>query len=623
MKTNRLNIGTTESGKGFTLPPEIINQSVAILAKRRVGKSYTTGVIVEELLALPQQVVIIDPTGVHWGLRSSSDGRKAGFPIVVIGGKHADIPLEEGAGEMLARAIIEQKFSAIIDTSLLKKGQTLRFLDAFLGTIYHLNEDPLFLGLDEVDYYCPQKPMNPQAAITASHVDDLVRRGGVKGIGVAMITQRSSVVAKDVLTQCEVLITLRLVHPLDIKAVMDWIATHGDPAAAKRMTESLPALPVGTAWFWWPSEEIFERVKVRTKTTFDSGKTPKPGEKAKRPKVLAKIDLQQLGEKMKATVEAAKANSVTELRKRISELQGALERKGDHFSLHQMKEAVAKAKADAAGITDKELERKLDEAYGEGVEAGLALAPPVSAAALATFGEMMNRIHLAVGAQLKECGELIAKFRKDAAAKKPRPRRAGAGAPPRSVPAPAPRAQAPNLRPAADTQRRQEGDLGDLEPVLQRIVDALLVLEGYGVMPAARTTLAMMIKASPNSSGFQNNLGKLRTLGLLDYPSSGLVALTDAGRSEAVPAAAHRSLDELHSSFMDLLDPVLQRILKVCLKAYPKELERTELAEQIGASASSSGFQNNLGKLRTMGVITYPSKGLVKASELLFPEGLR
>lgn len=74
----------------LSLPIEAVTQTFAILAKRGVGKTYTGAVMVEEMLAAEQQVVVCDPIGVWWGLRSSADGRSPGFPIVVFGGEHAD-----------------------------------------------------------------------------------------------------------------------------------------------------------------------------------------------------------------------------------------------------------------------------------------------------------------------------------------------------------------------------------------------------------------------------------------------------------------------------------------------------------------------------------------------------
>jgi uncharacterized protein len=82
----------------LSFPLDFVTQTQAILAKKRVGKSYTAAVEAEELLKAKQQIVIIDPTGAHWGLKSSADGKHPGFPIAVFGGEHADVPLEESAG---------------------------------------------------------------------------------------------------------------------------------------------------------------------------------------------------------------------------------------------------------------------------------------------------------------------------------------------------------------------------------------------------------------------------------------------------------------------------------------------------------------------------------------------
>lgn len=92
----KLHIGTTTHGTEFTLPLDYVTQSATILAKRGAGKTYTTAVITEQLLECGQIPVIIDPTGAHWGLKSSADGTKPGYPVYVFGGDHADPPYGGG-----------------------------------------------------------------------------------------------------------------------------------------------------------------------------------------------------------------------------------------------------------------------------------------------------------------------------------------------------------------------------------------------------------------------------------------------------------------------------------------------------------------------------------------------
>lgn len=311
----------------LSLPLSFTTVTQAILAKKRVGKSYTASVQAEELLKLKQQIVVIDITGAWHGLRSSEDGRKAGYPILVAGGERGDIPLEESAGEVMAEAIVADKFSCILDVSHFRKAQTHRFLAPFLETLYRKNRTAMHIFCDEADFYAPQKGFGEELR-TLGAMSDLVRRGGIRGIGCTLITQRPAVLNKDVLTQCEILTCLRIVHHRDIAAIKEWIDVHGDPEQAKQMIKDLPSLPIGTAWIWAPAfpdeNGIFQKVKIRRRETFDSGATPKPGQNKRKAKVLAAVDVKRLGNAIAATVERVKENDPKELQKKIKVLEAEL-----------------------------------------------------------------------------------------------------------------------------------------------------------------------------------------------------------------------------------------------------------------------------------------------------------
>lgn len=70
----------------LSIPAEALTQTFAILAKRGAGKTYTALVLAEEMFRVGQ-VVVVDPVGVCWGLRSSADGQKLDLPIIVLGGE--------------------------------------------------------------------------------------------------------------------------------------------------------------------------------------------------------------------------------------------------------------------------------------------------------------------------------------------------------------------------------------------------------------------------------------------------------------------------------------------------------------------------------------------------------
>ena len=110
------------------LPLDVVTQSLAILARKRAGKSYTGRRFAEELLEANQQVVILDPKGDWWGIRWGANGKTPGFPVVVLGGEHGDLPLEKNAAETIARLIVEERVSVLLDLSDFKKYEIPIFL---------------------------------------------------------------------------------------------------------------------------------------------------------------------------------------------------------------------------------------------------------------------------------------------------------------------------------------------------------------------------------------------------------------------------------------------------------------------------------------------------------------
>jgi hypothetical protein len=63
-------------------------------------------------------------------------------------------------------------------------------------------------------------------------------------------------------------------------------------------------------------------------------------------------------------------------------------------------------------------------------------------------------------------------------------------------------------------------------------------------------------------------------------------------------------------------------ILDALLQVHPQALSREDLANQVGVSPKSGGYANNLGRLRTLDLIDYPTSGMVALTGLLFPAGL-
>lgn len=367
----------------LSLPVDTVTQSLAILARKRAGKSYLARRFAEQLLASDQQVVIVDPKGDWWGIRSSADGKSPGFPVVVLGGEHGDLPLEKTAAETVARLIVEERVSVLLDLSEFRKSEIALFLggdirqhrDGLLEIIYRLKakeefRTPVMVIVDEADAIAPQRPYPGEERMLGA-MSDIVRRGGQRGIGSMLITQRSSVINKDVLTQSQVMIALRTIAKLDLNAIMDWVDVHGVPEQGKVLKASLPSLPTGDAWMLspgWPTDAgIFERIHGLPINTFDSGATPKPGEKRIKPRNLADVDLPALQRRMAETIERVKADDPKILRQEIAKLKAELAKKpgpsGTGVPVKvdpaAVERAVAAAIAKTAGAAQKEMARIL------------------------------------------------------------------------------------------------------------------------------------------------------------------------------------------------------------------------------------------------------------------------
>ena len=323
-KATRLVLGAN----GFSLPIEAITESIGILAKRRAGKSTTARRLTEQFHKAKQQIAIVDPKGDWWGLLYARDGKRPGLPFIVLGGGHGHVPLELNAGEVVARLVVMERVNVIVDLSHFRKDDIPTFMTPFLETMYRLKADEQYrtamtLIIDEADTIAPQKPDRAGERLMASAVEDIVRRGGQRGMGCVMITQRTAELSKSALTQIGILIVLRTIAPQDLKAMDTWIAVHGTATERIAVRESLPTMAQGEAFVWapgWPSGRgIFERVQMQLPETFDSSSTP-TGHKGRAPKHAARVDLGALEVRMAATLAHVKANDPTALQHTVGSL---------------------------------------------------------------------------------------------------------------------------------------------------------------------------------------------------------------------------------------------------------------------------------------------------------------
>jgi hypothetical protein len=283
--------GAARDALPAALPTDALDDRIAIVGTGGSGKTYATKGFVERLLESGARVAIVDPLGVWWGLRASADGSVAGYPVVVFGGKHADVPISAEMGGALGRLIATEALACVVDLSeLVSNAARRRFMAAFSEAIYETNKEPLHLVLDEADLWAPQRPIKGWEGLLG-HIEEIVRRGRVRGFIPWLITQRPAVVHKDVLSQADILIAMTLTSSQDRDAIGAWIEGQADRQEGKRILADLPRLQIGEGYLWAPRRGILNRVAFPPIRTFDSSRTPKRGERVATPRTLAEVDL--------------------------------------------------------------------------------------------------------------------------------------------------------------------------------------------------------------------------------------------------------------------------------------------------------------------------------------------
>lgn len=587
----------------LSIPPDAVTQTFGILAVRGAGKTNTAVVMAEEMYKAQLPFVFIDPVGVVWGLRSAADGESPGLEIPIFGGRHGDLPLERTGGQLIADLVVDERLSCVLDLSDLNESDKVKFLTDFALRLYRRNTEPLHLFLDEADDYIPQANYKGKEGLLGAF-ENIVRRGRARGLGMTMISQRSAVINKNVLTQVETLIAMRIASPQDRKAIEGWIEYHG---SRRDVLESLGSMETGTAWVWSPNWlGTMQQVKIRPRQTFDSSATPKSSGKARTAARLADIDLSSIQQRMAATIERAKTDDPKELQKRIGELERlqdqATTRLGDWIT--------------AAELSGFDTPKGLRERIAELEQHTKTVEVPVLS------DEMIAELKGTVDSMCSTAMRLLdlgGEIRSALVGARQSADVIGAETN-RSEPQPAQNHKLPQPRGAQASPVVADIKISGPQ---QRILDALAEMEAVGLSDLARSNVAVYSDASPKSSAFGNNLGSLRSSGYLDYPAPNRVSLTDAGRELANLPDVPRTLDELHESWCSHVSGPQARILRELIIQYPVTVERNHLADLVGASATSSAYGNNLGHLRGLGLISYPAKGMVAAAELLFPEGLR
>lgn len=544
------------------IPDAALDGRLAIVGISGSGKSTTAKGGVESVMKEGRRVCVVDLLDGWWGLRVKRNGTTQAFPAAIFGGLHGDLPLTESAGALIGQAVAQSEGSSIVSLAELgDDASRRRFALAFFNSLHKHNRAPLHLIIDEADFYAPQQPVKDgPGPLLLNRVKEIAARGRMRGFRCWTITQRPAKLHKDVLSQADTLIAMQLTSTQDRKALDGWIGDQGDEKSGKAVVASLPSLQLGQGVLWSPRLGILETVTFPLPETYDSSKTPEYGETL--PNVeLKPLDLGELKTRL-ATVEAeTKANDPKALKAEVANLRRELAAKPvvgipatdpkavDDAYQNGLAEGLARgenrAKAalsavesrlkDALAVAGASIE-SLDSPLPAPLPRRQVAAPPVRTArptappahANGQFNRSQHRVLRSL-AMWKALGHESPSREMVAAASGYSPSSGGfnnllgglatAGAVGKPMPGHI------NLLMAVDDMTSEQGRdmlLSHLTNPQRKLVDAL---NGAGALP--REELGARTDYSASSGGFNNLIGSLGTLGIVEKPAAGHVALSD------------------------------------------------------------------------------------------------
>lgn len=539
-----------------------LDDRIAIVGRSGYGKSNAAKGAVEQLLAdTGARVCVIDPTDAWYGLRLQRDGKTPAHPVVIFGGDRGDLPLTATSGETIGLAVAQSSQSCIVSLADFPgENARRRFAVDFLSALYEHNREPLHIVVDEADTLAPQRTVSPLDNEVLARMQQIVRRGRIRGFVPWLITQRPAVISKDVLSQADVLVAFNLTSSQDRDALGAWIEGQADKAGERAIRNELPKLARGRAVVWAPGHDSLETLEFPLSSTFDSGRTPKRGEKRQTAELQA-IDVGALKARIAVVEAEINATDPKALKAEIARLEKLLE---DGSRVR--------------GATPEQLDAAEHKGYMVGYQLG---------------GEQA----------LSKLGPRLRNFVDQAVTWALRPEEGESPLPPAPAPTISPRLALP-APPRQGGEAKGGPELRILRVLAQRHPAKL-----------SRTQWATLAGMKRNSGTWSTYMSRLRTAGLI-AEDGGLCSCTAAGITAAGAVEQQpQSAAEVRAMWLQALGPE-SKMLEALLALWPSWTDRANLADRLRMVASSGTFSTYLSRLRSNGLLEENGRK-VRAAPLL------
>jgi len=345
---------TLRGGKAELDLQELITGRTLLCSISRWGKTWTARRIVEQVFG-KTGIIIVDVEGEYATLRDR-------YPLLIIG---KDVAVVPESAEFLADQILEHDLSAIVDGSdpqldiATFQEFLARFIERFIAIETKARKPYLWI-LEEADELAPETGI--ARSICLNQVRKLVKKGGKRGLGTLVLTQRPAFVSKFVISQCPNKLIGRTEWPDDLAVLRKFGRIPkrlADPES--KDPHALKNLKKGQFYVAGDFIGKDDLVKVGPVQTKHLGATPELIPPA--PKELKDI-LGQLSEKLPAIIQEKLAPAVP----KVAEVEARIREKFEA----QWQARLARKDKELASIKNRleakyeteiaDLKRKLDEA---------------------------------------------------------------------------------------------------------------------------------------------------------------------------------------------------------------------------------------------------------------------
>jgi hypothetical protein len=565
-----MNIGRIAGGHKLELDlPMLVDTRLLIQANSGGGKSWLLRLIAERAGI---QTIVLDNEGEFASLREAVD--------VLLVGAGGELPANPRHAVLLARRLLEYKVSAVVDLYELKLSDRRRFVKLFLESLIHLPRElwrPTLVILDEAHLYCPERGSGEAESTEA--VVSLMSQGRKRGYAGIIATQRLSKLHKDAAAEANNVIIGRTWLDADQ-------ARAGDALGLSK-ADRLKLRDLGQGEFYAFGPALNHAGVARFHSDPVRTTHPRPGERhlltAPAPSrairgILGKFaDLPQEAED--------EIRSLDQARRRIADLERQIKSGKNVQVTPAVDRAVIERAVDAAVRRERLASKhRMDKAKGR-------------------FRQAVERISSAadslgkVKALLEEIdrdwlGEPIVAVEPDAMSNGRHDETAIPTSPRRPV-----------IASSDSSSKLASGE--------RRILTALAqYAEGR-----SKALVAVLTGYAVSGGGFNNYLGALRSRGLITGDGDNLriteSGILELGSWEPLPAGS-RLVDYWRAR----LGKAERLILETLTQAYPEALTKEEVAAKAGYEANGGGFNNALGRLRTLELIQ--GRGQLQASDNLF-----